>query len=225
MERWRGQVPAILMLWSPGMEGGHALADIVLGRARPTGRLPFAIPTDPAHLPPFDAEAETIEYGPLHSVRPDRRTFRLAWCFDASTRASTPGEVAIAHKSALAWPPVARVTGWRIPERVSAGEAGQISGSAAGLPSTAHSAAPATRVWGLPRWWRQTPRSRSEKARVWGFGQSRPSDRGPCRHPKPRAPTLAPSDCLPSRRERTQGRCSRSSVSVPVHARSAASGW
>ncbi len=69
MEAWRHEVPAILMLWYPGMEGGHALADILLGNAEPTGRLPFAIPTDPAHLPPFDPEASTIEYGPLHGQR------------------------------------------------------------------------------------------------------------------------------------------------------------
>ncbi len=66
MERWRQKVPAILILWYPGMEGGHALADIVLGRRSPTGRLPFAIPTSPEHLPFFDPEATVIEYGPLH---------------------------------------------------------------------------------------------------------------------------------------------------------------
>jgi beta-glucosidase len=38
-EAWRGEVPAILMLWYPGMEGGHALADILLGNVNPTGRL------------------------------------------------------------------------------------------------------------------------------------------------------------------------------------------
>jgi beta-glucosidase len=69
IERWRRRVPAILMLWYPGMEGGHALADIVLGHARPTGRLPFAVPTDPAHLPPFDPDAATAQYGPLHGQR------------------------------------------------------------------------------------------------------------------------------------------------------------
>ncbi len=69
MERWRRRVPAILVLWYPGMEGGHALADIVLGRERPTGRLPFAIPTDERHLPPFDPEAATAEYGSLHGQR------------------------------------------------------------------------------------------------------------------------------------------------------------
>jgi beta-glucosidase len=66
MERWREVVPGILILWYPGMEGGHALADIVLGKEKPTGRLPFTIPTSPEHLPPFDPKAKVVEYGALH---------------------------------------------------------------------------------------------------------------------------------------------------------------
>ena len=66
MERWRHSVPGILILWYPGMEGGHALADIVLGRAKPSGRLPFAIPTSADHLPPFDPDASAVEYGEFH---------------------------------------------------------------------------------------------------------------------------------------------------------------
>lgn len=66
MERWHNVVPAIVVLWYPGMEGGHALADIVLGHVRPTGRLPVTIPRSADHLPPFDPDAETVEYGPLH---------------------------------------------------------------------------------------------------------------------------------------------------------------
>ena len=66
MERWRHTVPGILILWYPGMEGGHALAHIVLGHSRPTGRLPVAIPTSAEHLPPFDPDATVVEYGELH---------------------------------------------------------------------------------------------------------------------------------------------------------------
>lgn len=62
MERWRTSVPAILLAWYPGMEGGRALADVLLGAAEPGGRLPFVMPADVAHLPHFDARARTITY-------------------------------------------------------------------------------------------------------------------------------------------------------------------
>lgn len=61
-ETWRGSVPAILMAWYPGMEGGRALADVLTGAQEPGGRLPFTIPTDPSHLPFFDADAKRITY-------------------------------------------------------------------------------------------------------------------------------------------------------------------
>ncbi len=66
IERWRRRVPAILLLWYPGMEGGHALADVLLGRVEPGGRLPFAVPTDAAHLPPFDRAATRATYDLWH---------------------------------------------------------------------------------------------------------------------------------------------------------------
>lgn len=66
MERWRQCAAAVLMLWYPGMEGGHALAAILLGRVEPSGRLPCAIPTDPAHWPPFDRDATSVTYDLWH---------------------------------------------------------------------------------------------------------------------------------------------------------------
>jgi beta-glucosidase len=44
IEAWRESVPAVLMAWYSGMEGGHALADVLLGHVDATGRLPFSIP-------------------------------------------------------------------------------------------------------------------------------------------------------------------------------------
>ncbi|HVN12595.1 MAG TPA: glycoside hydrolase family 3 C-terminal domain-containing protein [Kineosporiaceae bacterium] len=62
MEGWRHEVPAILLAWYPGMEGGAALADVLLGASEPGGRLPFVIPRDEADLPPFDKAAATVTY-------------------------------------------------------------------------------------------------------------------------------------------------------------------
>lgn len=69
MEAWRERVPAILMLWYPGMEGGHALADILLGRVNPSGKLPLVIPKRTEDLPLFDKDATEIEYDLWHGYR------------------------------------------------------------------------------------------------------------------------------------------------------------
>ena len=62
MEAWRDAVPAILIGWYPGMEGGHAIADVLTGAEEPGGRLPVAIPRRAEDLPPFDAQAATVTY-------------------------------------------------------------------------------------------------------------------------------------------------------------------
>jgi beta-glucosidase len=66
VEGWHDVVPAILMLWYPGMEGGRALADVLLGSVNPTGRLPFVVPRDASHLPFFDRETTSITYDLFH---------------------------------------------------------------------------------------------------------------------------------------------------------------
>jgi len=47
-------VPAILWGWYNGMEGGNALADIILGNVNPSGKMPFTLPDSlgqtPAHF-------------------------------------------------------------------------------------------------------------------------------------------------------------------------------
>ena len=68
-EAWRERVPAILMLWYPGMEGGRALADILLGEVNPSGKLPLVIPTSAEDLPFFDKDATEIEYDLWHGYR------------------------------------------------------------------------------------------------------------------------------------------------------------
>ena len=68
-ESWRGGVPAVVMMWYAGMEGGHALADVLRGAQNPSGRLPFSIPTSEAHLPSFDRETTAITYDHFHGQR------------------------------------------------------------------------------------------------------------------------------------------------------------
>ncbi|KAL4789156.1 glycoside hydrolase superfamily [Aspergillus venezuelensis] len=62
MEGWKELVPALLVSWYAGCEGGLGLADVVTGRVSASGRLPFSIPTDESHLPEFDINATAIKY-------------------------------------------------------------------------------------------------------------------------------------------------------------------
>ncbi|MHA1473238.1 MAG: beta-glucosidase family protein, partial [Promethearchaeota archaeon] len=66
MEDWKERVPSILITWYSGMEGGTALANIIFGKINLSGKLPFTIPKDPAHLPYFEIDIDEIEYGYYH---------------------------------------------------------------------------------------------------------------------------------------------------------------
>ncbi|CAG8171102.1 unnamed protein product [Penicillium olsonii] len=62
MDEWKYRVPALIMSWYAGAEGGHGLADVVTNCVPPSGRLPFCIPADESHLPHFDTDATRIKY-------------------------------------------------------------------------------------------------------------------------------------------------------------------
>ena len=63
---WDAQVSAILETWLPGQAGGGAIADVLLGRAAPSGRLAETIPLrleDCAAQLNFPGEAGHVRYG------------------------------------------------------------------------------------------------------------------------------------------------------------------
>jgi len=62
IDPWDADVAAVLLAWYPGMEGGHAIADVLLGYTEPAGRLPMAIPHRPEGLPQVDWDAATVTY-------------------------------------------------------------------------------------------------------------------------------------------------------------------
>jgi len=63
---WLDDVPATLLAWYPGQEGGEAIADVLLGEADPGGRMPTTWARreqdTPAYLN-FPGEADTVRYG------------------------------------------------------------------------------------------------------------------------------------------------------------------
>jgi len=52
---WATQVAAVLYAWLPGQAMGEALADVLLGRAEPGGRLPVTLPATEADCPVLHA--------------------------------------------------------------------------------------------------------------------------------------------------------------------------
>ena len=66
---WDQEVPGLLLLWYPGEQGGHALADVLFGVVSPSGRLPFAIPREASLLPPFEPRAPLVHYDLWHGYR------------------------------------------------------------------------------------------------------------------------------------------------------------
>jgi beta-glucosidase len=75
---WLERVSGLLLLWYPGQEGGAALADVLLGRVSPSGRMPFTVPSRAEDLPPFEPRAERVAYDLWHGYRRLARAGRRA---------------------------------------------------------------------------------------------------------------------------------------------------
>jgi beta-glucosidase len=86
---WAERVPAVLLVWYPGQEYGDALAQVLLGRAEPGGRLPMTFPARASDAPvlepgPDDATANEWHYreGLFVGYRHyDRHRLTPAYCF------------------------------------------------------------------------------------------------------------------------------------------------
>lgn len=67
---WHDKVKGILEMWFPGQEGGWATADLLTGKANPSGKLPITFPVtysqtplmEPGHAERYEPENDTVRY-------------------------------------------------------------------------------------------------------------------------------------------------------------------
>ena len=105
------QVPAMLMAWYPGMLGGEALADVLMGRVSPSGKLPLSVPRAASDLCPSiiirNLFATSSSTATASSTEPNGRpSFPLALGSATRTFAMT-GSRSLRRSSCLAsswWP-------------------------------------------------------------------------------------------------------------------------
>lgn len=69
MHDWKDKVKAIVMAYYPGMEGGNALARILMGDVNPSGKLPFVIATDEKDYPRVNWDTDHQFYDYYHGYR------------------------------------------------------------------------------------------------------------------------------------------------------------
>ncbi len=85
MGNWIDKVSAVLHAWYPGIEGGLAVADVLLGRVNPAGRLPFTMPRRASQLPLYYNPKPPARSGDYIDLRGDQAQFPFGFGLSYTT--------------------------------------------------------------------------------------------------------------------------------------------
>ena len=102
ISNWEAKVPAILFAWYAGMEGGHALADILYGNANPSGKLPFTMAAHANDYPAFNPYTDSIQYGYYHGYtlfEKEQKPVAYPFGYGLSYTTFEYSDLAIAHSN------------------------------------------------------------------------------------------------------------------------------
>ena len=69
VSNWVNEVEALMMVWYPGREGGHAIARVLFGTVSPSGKLPVSFPRSISQLVDWDITALDITHDLFHGYR------------------------------------------------------------------------------------------------------------------------------------------------------------
>ena len=100
--RWaQDNLPAVLVAWYPGQQGGNAVADVLFGDANPAGRLPVTFYESVGQLPAFDDYTWKGARTGTSAASPSTRSASVCHTRSSSTRACRSRGAELGAKESL----------------------------------------------------------------------------------------------------------------------------
>jgi beta-glucosidase len=100
---WLESAPAVIEAWHPGIEAGHAVADVLFGTVNPGGKLPVTFPRSVGQIPiyhnhestgrPYDPAAPDEKYVSKYLDLPDGPRFPFGYGLSYTTFATSAPEL------------------------------------------------------------------------------------------------------------------------------------
>jgi len=133
---WLDRTAAVLEAWYPGQEGGEAIADVLVGLADPSGRLPVTFPAGEAQLPGSIASASSRSAGrgarddPPPVSYPEGASAGYKWYDERGVRPLFPFGFGLSYTTFRLADLTARVEGARVTAAIAVTNTGARPGAA-----------------------------------------------------------------------------------------------